>query len=237
MTRPPLFLLHSKAQYTMKHPLRIAVLISGNGSNLQAIIDHQAQHADLYQIALVISNKPDVYGLIRAQRAGIATHVIDHRLFKERADFDAQLQTTLDAADIQLVVLAGFMRILTQRFTQHYLGRMLNIHPSLLPKYPGLNTHQKALEAGDSEHGLSVHFVTPELDGGPVILQARVPVSAEDTPQTLQHKIHQKEHQAYPLVIQWFAQGKLTFENGQAWYEGAALQQPLELNSQTLQFG
>ncbi|WP_373020298.1 phosphoribosylglycinamide formyltransferase [Thiomicrorhabdus sp.] len=215
----------------MKQPLRIAVLISGSGSNLQAIIEHQQHHPDLYEIVLVLSNKADAYGLVRAQTANIEHLAIDHRNYPDRAAFDAELKKQIDAKQVDLVVLAGFMRILTDGFTEHYLGRMLNIHPSLLPKYPGLNTHQKAIDAGDAQHGLSVHFVTPELDGGPVILQSAVDIVPEDDAESLREKIHRQEHIAYPLVVQWFAEGKLKYENGQAWYNHSPLLQPLQLES------
>ena len=214
----------------MTQPLRIAVLISGSGSNLQAIINHQKQHADLYEIVSVISNKPNVLGLERAQKAGIPNQVIDHKQFTDRESFDAALQVAIDSAQANLVVLAGFMRILTPAFTKHYLGRMLNIHPSLLPKYTGLNTHQRALDAGDTEHGLSVHFVTPELDEGPAILQAKVCIEADDNVESLQQKVHQQEHVAYPLVVQWFAEGRLDFKDGQAWFDNQPLKQPRLLN-------
>jgi len=214
----------------MKQPIRIAVLISGSGSNLQAIIEHQKQHAHEYTIALVVSNKADAYGLIRAQKAKLPTQLIEHKNFESRDAFDQALQITLDAAQLDLIVLAGFMRILTPAFTQHFLGKMINIHPSLLPKYTGLNTHQRALEAGDTEHGLSIHFVTPKLDSGPVILQAKVPISPEDTEQTLKDKVHQQEHRAYPLVIEWFAQGKLAFKENQTWFEQSVLSKPQQLN-------
>jgi len=215
----------------MKQPIRIAILISGSGSNLQAIIDHQKHHAQEYEVALVISNKAEAYGLVRAQNAHIKTQVIDHTLFDSREAFDAELQTELDKAQIDLIVLAGFMRILTSGFTRHFLGKMLNIHPSLLPKYTGLNTHKRALEAGDTEHGLSIHFVTPELDGGPVILQAKVDVSPDDTEESLRQKVHQQEHIAYPLVIEWFAQNKLLFKDNQVWFEQTLLIEPQELNT------
>jgi len=214
----------------MTQPIRIAVLISGNGSNLQAIIDHQKLHANLYEIVMVISNKAGILGLERAKNAGIPQQVIDHKAFADRESFDAQLQTSLDACAVDLIVLAGFMRILTEGFTRHFLGKMLNIHPSLLPKYTGLNTHQRALEAGDSEHGLSVHFVTPELDEGPAILQAKVCIDADDNVESLQNKVHQQEHIAYPLVIQWFAEGRLTFKNGQACFDQQNLKKPLLLS-------
>jgi phosphoribosylglycinamide formyltransferase-1 len=215
----------------MKQPIRIAVLISGSGSNLQAIIEHQKQHTKEYQIALVLSNKADAYGLIRAQNANIPTQVIEHSNFTSREEFDQALQATLDTEQVDLIVLAGFMRILTPAFTQHFLGKMLNIHPSLLPKYTGLNTHQRALEAGDTEHGLSIHFVTPELDSGPVILQAKVSITQQDTEETLKEKVHQQEHLAYPLVIKWFAQGKLEFKDHQTWFEQTLLSKPQQLNT------
>lgn len=208
------------------HTKRIAVLISGSGSNLQAIIEHQKKHANLYQIVLVVSNRPNAFGLTRAAAANIPTLTINHTDYPSRELFDESLQSALDKANLDLVVLAGFMRILTPKFTQHFLGKMLNIHPSLLPKYPGLNTHQAALQAGDSQHGLSVHFVTPELDGGPVILQATVAIEADDTLESLQHKVHIQEYVAYPLVIEWFTQNRLEFKNHQAWLDNAPLIAP-----------
>ena len=210
----------------MKPPIRIAVLISGSGSNLQAIIDHQKNHIHEYEVALVISNKADAYGLIRAQEAEIESLLIDHTQFASREAFDQEMQVALDKAQIDLIVLAGFMRILTPGFTGHFLGKMINVHPSLLPKYTGLHTHKRALEAGDTEHGLSIHFVTPELDGGPVILQAKVSISANDTEESLRQKVHQQEHIAYPLVVEWFAQGKLSFKDNQALFEQKALIEP-----------
>lgn len=205
---------------------KIAVLISGSGSNLQALIDYP--QAD-YQIALVLSNRPDAYGLQRAQQAGIATEVIDHTLFDSREAFDQQMQACLANYQIDWVILAGFMRILTKDFTQHYLGKMLNIHPSLLPKYRGLHTHQQALEAGDTHHGVSIHFVTPELDGGPVILQAKVAISTQDTVTTLQNKVHQQEHLIYPPVVNALVQGTLRWQNQQAYFLNQPLNAPLTL--------
>ncbi len=215
----------------MKQPIKIAVLISGSGSNLQAIIDHQKQHTETYQISLVISNKAHVYGLTRAKDASIPTELIDHTLFATRESFDQALQKKLDNAQVDLIVLAGFMRILTPQFTQHFLGKMINIHPSLLPKYTGLNTHQRALNAGDTEHGLSIHFVTPELDSGPIILQAKIPITSQDTVETLKEKVHQKEHLAYPQVIEWFSEGKLALKDNQAWFEQTVLTKPQQLNA------
>jgi len=201
-------------------PLGIVVLISGNGSNLQAIIDAIREQQLPVEIRAVISNEPGAYGLIRARRAGIPTEVLDHRNFASREDYDRALQVLIDKYHPGLVVLAGFMRILTPGFVQHYQGRMLNIHPSLLPRYQGLNTHQRVLEAGDSVHGVSVHFVTPELDGGPVILQAEVPVHPGDTAQDLAARVHQQEHLIYPLVIRWFAEGRLALDGDTVLLDG-----------------
>ncbi len=190
-------------------PLALVVLISGKGSNLQAIIDAIQTDTLDAEIRAVISNNPDAYGLTRARQAGIPAEVLDHRDFANREAYDQKLQALIDRYQPQLVVLAGFMRILTADFVNHYHGRMLNIHPSLLPKYQGLNTHQRVLEAGDNIHGVSVHFVTPELDGGPVILQAEIPVHQGDTADDLARRVHQQEHVIYPLVIRWIAEGRL----------------------------
>lgn len=204
---------------------KIAVLISGSGSNLQALIDYQIRAN--YQITLVISNRPNAYGLERARAAHIATSVIDHTQYSDRTAFDAAMKQTLDHAAVDAIVLAGFMRILTPEFVQHYLGKMLNIHPSLLPKYPGLNTHQRALDAGDTQHGVSVHFVTPELDGGPAILQSVINILPNDNVETLQAKIHLEEHKIYPLVTQWLATGQIHLKDNQVFYQNTQLQQPL----------
>lgn len=187
----------------------VVVLISGSGSNLQALIDSIAKDGNPARIAAVISNRADAYGLERARQAGIATRVLDHKQFDGREAFDAALIEAIDGFAPQLVVLAGFMRILTPGFVNHYTGRLLNIHPSLLPKHKGLHTHQRALEAGDSEHGCSVHFVTEELDGGPLVVQAVVPVESGDTPESLAQRVHSQEHHIYPLAMRWFAEGRL----------------------------
>ncbi|WP_019604370.1 phosphoribosylglycinamide formyltransferase [Teredinibacter turnerae] len=199
---------------------RIVVLISGSGSNLQAIIDAQSAGKLPIEICAVISNRAGVLGLERAAQAGIATRVLNHKSYESREAFDQALSAQIDAFKPDLVVLAGFMRILTAEFTNHYLGRMINIHPSLLPKYQGLHTHQRALEAGDAEHGVSVHFVTAELDGGPVISQARVPVLSDDTADTLAARVLEQEHLLYPRVIGWFAQGRLGMKDGKAFLDG-----------------
>ena len=196
--------------------LSMVVLISGSGSNLQAIIDATQNGTIPAKISAVICNKESAYGLKRAAEAGIPTVVISHKDFGSREDFDQALQARIDHFSPELVVLAGFMRILTPEFVRHYSGRMLNIHPSLLPKYRGLNTHQRAIEDGESEHGVTVHFVTEELDGGPNVLQARVPISSSETAETLAAKILIQEHQIYPRAIKWFAQGRLKMEESQA---------------------
>ena len=187
----------------------VVVLISGSGSNLQALIDSIVHDGNPARISAVISNRADAYGLERAKQAGIATAVLDHKQFDGREAFDAALVEAIDAFDPQLVVLAGFMRILTPGFVRHYSGRLLNIHPSLLPKYKGLHTHQRALDAGDTEHGCSVHFVTEELDGGPLVVQAVVPVQSDDSPSSLAQRVHEQEHVIYPLAVRWFAEGRL----------------------------
>lgn len=203
--------------------LGLVILISGNGSNLQAIIDAIQAGALNAKIRAVISNNPDAYGLTRARQAGIPAKALDHRQFEEREAYDRELQALIDEYQPQLVVLAGFMRILTADFVTHYHGRMLNIHPSLLPKYQGLNTHQRVLEAGDDIHGVSVHFVTPELDGGPVILQAEVPVHPGDTTNDLAQRVHQQEHVIYPLVIRWIAEGRLKLQDKTVLFDGKPL--------------
>ncbi|MRX27129.1 phosphoribosylglycinamide formyltransferase [Kangiella sp. HZ709] len=190
----------------------IVVLISGNGSNLQALIDAQSQRLFNGKIKAVISNKPNVYGLERAEMANIDAVCVDHTEFNDKAGFEAELVKTIDAYQPDLVILAGFMRILSSDLVQHYLGKIINIHPSLLPKYKGLHTHRQVLENGDKEHGTSVHFVTAELDGGPIIAQRRVKVDENDTEQTLVEKIQQQEHQLYPEVVAWFCAEKLTFK-------------------------
>lgn len=195
---------------------RLVILISGSGSNLQAFID-AIQNDDLEaRIVAVISNRPDVQGLERAARAGIATATLDHRLFADRETFDQRLADLVEGYTPDLVILAGFMRILTPAFVSRFHGRLLNIHPSLLPKYPGLHTHQRALEAGDTEAGATVHFVTQELDGGPPVIQASVPVLPDDDETTLAARVLEREHRIYPLAAQWFCKGRLSLQNGRA---------------------
>lgn len=185
--------------------LPIVVLISGSGSNLQSIIDAAVSDMPV-DIRAVISNRPDAYGLTRASEAGIATAVLENGNFADRESYDAALQELIDSYSPELVVLAGFMRILSDAFVRHYEGRMMNIHPSLLPKYRGLHTHARALEAGDKVAGCTVHFVTAELDAGPIITQARVPVVDGDTPETLAARVLKEEHRIYPEAIRQFAE-------------------------------
>ncbi|MCB1649655.1 MAG: phosphoribosylglycinamide formyltransferase [Pseudomonadales bacterium] len=202
-------------------PCSVVVLISGNGSNLQALIDHA--EGSPYRISAVISNKADAFGLQRARKAGIPTRVLDHREFADRESFDQRLMAEIDAFKPDLLVLAGFMRILSAGFVQHYSGRVLNIHPSLLPAYRGTHTHERVLEAGEPEHGVSVHFVTEELDGGPVILQAIVPVAADDTRDSLASRVFVQEHRIYPKAVDWFASGRLCMRDNAAWLDGERL--------------
>jgi phosphoribosylglycinamide formyltransferase-1 len=202
---------------------RVAVLISGSGSNLQALIDGQQSGELPIEIVAVISNRPGVRGLERAQQAGITAITLNHKGYDTRADFDQALMAQLDALQPELVVLAGFMRILTPEFTTHFAGRMLNIHPSLLPKYQGLHTHQRVLDAGDPEHGVTVHFVTAELDGGPAAIQAVIPVHPTDNADTLAARVQQQEHRIYPMAVRWFCQGRLTMQANRALLDGEPL--------------
>lgn len=201
----------------------IVVLISGSGSNLQAILDACSSGLIPGKVQAVISNKSSAYGLTRASEAGIACQVVSHRGHKSREQYDQSLIAAVDSYEPDLIVLAGFMRILTPAFVQHYHGRLLNIHPSLLPKYQGLGTHQRAIEAGDTEHGCSVHFVTEQLDGGPVILQAKVPIFPGDDAETVAERVHEQEHLIYPLAIRWFCQNRLQQQHDQAWLDGQLL--------------
>ena len=202
---------------------RIVVLISGGGTNLQAIIDASKQDNYSGEIVAVVSNKADAYGLTRAQDANIATSVLSHKDFDSREDYDSALISEISHYQPDLIVLSGFMRILTPKFVQKFQGRLINIHPSLLPKYQGLHTHQRAIDAGDTEHGVSVHFVTEELDGGPVILQAKVPVFPEDCADDLAQRVHQQEHRIYPMVVNWCCTQRVTMAGESALFDGVIL--------------
>lgn len=208
---------------------RVVVLISGSGSNLQALIDWSRTTDSAYEIYGVVSNKTDAFGLTCAQQAKIPTTVVDHTCFSSREAFDEALVEAVDTWQPDIVVLAGFMRILTPVFTDHYLGKAVNIHPSLLPKYRGLHTHRRALTAGDKEHGLSIHYVTSELDGGPVILQEKVAITPDDTEATLQQKVHTQEHLCYPRVVEAMARGLTHYCAPLACVNEKPLNQPLNL--------
>lgn len=202
---------------------RIVILISGSGSNMVAIADAVKAGDIDADIAAVICNRPEAAGLQKARDRDLETAVLDHKGFASREAFDKALMELIDSYEPDLVVLAGFMRILTPDFTAHYHGRMLNIHPSLLPKYQGLHTHQRALDDGESEHGVTVHFVTEELDGGPLVIQAVVPVYDGDDAVSLQKRVHVQEHVIYPIAVKWFVEGRLTMLNGKARLDGQPL--------------
>ncbi|BES84008.1 phosphoribosylglycinamide formyltransferase [Pectobacterium araliae] len=201
----------------------IVVLISGHGSNLQALIDASKNGRLKGKIVAVFSNNAEAYGLERAQNADIPTCVLNPEDFADRAAFDAALANEIEQYEPALVILAGYMRILSPEFVAQFAGKMLNIHPSLLPKYPGLHTHRKALENGDREHGTSVHFVTDELDGGPLILQAKVPVFSDDTEESLSERVKTHEHTIYPMVINWFLNGRLVMRENEAWLDSVRI--------------
>lgn len=206
----------------MKAKLPILVLISGHGSNLQAIID--ASQKDLsVDIVAVISDQADAYGLVRATHANIPTAIVSRKDYPSREAFDQALIRVIDRYQPKLIVLAGFMRILGGEFVRRYLGRLINIHPALLPKHKGLNTHEKVLAEKDSVHGITVHFVTEEMDSGPIICQATLPVLPTDTIDTLTARVHQLEHQVYPRVISWFAAGRLELKDNTVYFDQEAL--------------
>lgn len=202
---------------------RVVVFISGNGSNLQAIIDDVESGKINADIVGVVSNKSGAYGLTRAENSNIPTFIVEAHKGETREDYDQRLTGILEELQPSCIVLAGFMRILSETFVHTYADKLLNIHPSLLPKYRGLDTHQRAIDAGDTEHGCSVHFVTAELDGGPVILQAKVPVFEDDNVDTLAERVQTQERQIYPLVVKWFCDGRLTTKNQKAVLDGQTI--------------
>lgn len=207
--------------------LKIVVLISGNGSNLQILIDQMNDCSLPIEIVAVISNKTDAFGLKRADQANIKTYCIDNKNFVDRRSYDIKLQQIIDEINPQLIVLAGFMRILTKEFVDHFEGRLINVHPSLLPNYRGLNTHQRALDDKVEKHGVSVHFVTPELDSGAVIAQSELAINPQETAQTLALRVQKKEHLLYPLVISWIALGRLTIINNELIFDKQPLKKPV----------
>ena len=206
---------------------RTAILISGSGSNLQAFIDRVTAGALDLDLRLVFSNRPAAFGLERARRAGIPAACIEHGDFDDRESFDRAVAAVLDESDPELIVLAGFMRILSPWFVAHYRGKILNIHPALLPKYPGLNTHRRVLDAGDEWHGSTVHFVTEELDGGPRILQGRLRVKPGESAAELQHRVQAIEHVIYPAAAGLVASGNVEFRDGEAIIDGDKAPEPI----------
>jgi len=212
-------------------PTRAIAMISGRGSNLQAILDAIAEKKLNLDICAVVSNRCKALGLEPAKKKSIATHCVDNKDYPNRESYDRALLATMEPYHAELIIMAGFMRILTPTFIEHYQGKILNIHPSLLPKYRGLNTHQRALDNHEPEHGASVHFVTAELDGGPIIIQSRVPVLDNDTEDSLSKRVLQQEHKIYPLAIKWFTQGRLEMIGNIAYLDGNALQKPYEFKA------
>ncbi|MBS0579056.1 MAG: phosphoribosylglycinamide formyltransferase [Proteobacteria bacterium] len=208
-------------------PLRLVVLISGRGTNMTAIARACQAGQIAAHIDLVISDRAAAGGLASARELGLETATVLREPGAERSAFDERLAATIDARRPDVIALAGFMRILTAPFVARYLGRMLNIHPSILPAYRGLHTHRRVLHDGQSWHGASVHFVTPELDGGPVVLQSRVPVRPGDTEESLSARVQATEYIIYPRVLGWFAQGRLAWQDGAAWLDGRPLERPL----------
>ena len=201
----------------------IVVLVSGSGSNLQAFIDACGNKIPNARISAVISNKSDAYGLHRALNAGINVHCLSAAGYENREQYDSALATLIDLHKPDVIILAGFMRILSEDFVLRYQGKMLNIHPALLPKFTGLHTHQRAIDSGDKEHGTSVHFVTPELDGGPVILQAKVPIFEDDNAEDVTSRVQAQEHVIYPMVANWLVEERLIMQDGKAILDGDAL--------------
>ncbi len=209
--------------------LPIVVLISGRGSNLQAIIESIRNHQLPVEVRAVISNRRGAQGLEHAHYAGLPTATLEHGAFHSRGEFDEALCRLIDSFSPRLVVLAGFMRLLSAAFVAHYEGRIINIHPSLLPAYRGLNTHQRALNDRACEHGASVHYVTAELDDGPVIIQGRVPVLRGDSVDTLADRVLEQEHRIYPLAIRWIAEGRLAMKHNTVYFNGEPLSAPHQL--------
>jgi phosphoribosylglycinamide formyltransferase-1 len=208
-------------------PKPIAVLISGRGSNMRALAAQSRATPQRYELALVLSDRPGAAGLEAARELGLAAGCVAAEKSTPRAEFEHRLGAALDACAPALIVLAGFMRILSAEFVHRYAGRIMNIHPSLLPAYPGLHTHRRVLAARDAVHGATVHFVTAELDGGPSIIQARVAVAPGDDEGTLAARVLAVEHEIYPLAVRWFCEGRLVLRDGRAWLDGAALAGPV----------
>ncbi|MEN7341586.1 MAG: phosphoribosylglycinamide formyltransferase [Pseudomonadota bacterium] len=213
---------------------RVVVLASGSGSNFQAFIDETASAACPYIITGLVSDKPDAFALERARKHAIPTTVVPFTDYRNRSDFDAALADAVTAFDADLVILAGFMRIIGGELINRYRGRMLNIHPALLPKYKGLHTHQRCLDNGDIHHGTTVHFVTAELDDGPSIVQAALMVTVDDTASTLNARVQAMEHQIFPMAARWFAEGRIEMQGEQAVLDGIPLASPVVLREEEL---
>lgn len=206
----------------------IVVLISGRGGNMRALVQSSRDAKMGYQVVAVLSDKPTAAGLAVARELGVAARAVAPSKLADASQYDRDLAAAIDESSPALIVLAGFMRILSAEFVARYSGRILNIHPSLLPLFPGLHTHRRALEAGDTQHGATVHFVTEQLDGGPPIIQARVNVEPHDDEQSLAKRVQAQEHLIYPLAVRWYCTGRLRFAQGQAWLDGAALSSPVQ---------
>jgi phosphoribosylglycinamide formyltransferase 1 len=206
---------------------RVVVLISGRGSNMRALAARSADPAMGYQVAGVLSDRPQAGGLEAAADLGIPARALIPDPAAPRAEYEAALAPAIEEFAPSLIVLAGFMRILSAPFVARYAGRILNIHPSLLPKYPGLDTHRRVIAARESEHGATVHFVTEQLDGGPLIIQGRIPVEPDDDAQSLQARLYVLEHRIYPLAVHWYCSGRLRYREGRAWLDGKPLSAPV----------
>ena len=212
---------------TSTRPAQIVVLISGRGSNMRALVERSHDAAMGYEVAAVIADQPAAGGLAIARDLGVPAHLVAADKSMARARYDEQLDATIEPYGPSLIVLAGFMRILSPEFVARHEGRVLNIHPALLPKYPGLHTHQRAIDAGDEQHGATVHFVTAQLDEGPAVIQARVRIEPEDDAQSLSARVQVLEHRIYPIAVRWFCAGRLRYAQGRAWLDGAALETPV----------
>jgi phosphoribosylglycinamide formyltransferase-1 len=209
----------------------VVVLISGRGSNMRTLIERSCAPGAAYRVSHVLSDQPGAAGLEIAHDLGVSAQVLSAAQFPDRAGYDRALATAIEACSPALIVLAGFMRILSAEFVDAFAGRILNIHPSLLPKYPGLHTHRRVLEARDAQHGATVHFVTEQLDGGPSIIQGRVVVQANDNEASLAARVQAQEHRIYPLAVQWFGEGRLRCAGGHAWLDGQLLREPVQVDA------
>jgi phosphoribosylglycinamide formyltransferase-1 len=212
---------------TNPRPAPIVVLISGRGSNMRALVERSRDAAMGFEVAAVVADQPGAGGLALARDLGVPTQVVAAEQSTTRPRYDEQLAAAIEPYAPSLIVLAGFMRILSREFVARYEGRILNIHPALLPKYPGLHTHQRALAAREQEHGATVHFVTAELDAGPAVIQARVRVEPEDDARSLAARVQVLEHRIYPLAVRWYCAGRLRYAQGRAWFDGARLAGPM----------